>query len=150
MSIPQRVVLGVLILLLGWGALRQGQLNRLRGQVAEEESAVRRFMGKAAIAAQDNEPLPPNPKVDTTAWLSANVFKGSLDKKIIANEQTKDGSGADVKLRGLEPKQVLHLLDKMTRVNLIVRLLTLEDLGSRSIWEVHLIVETPKREAAQP
>lgn len=144
-----RLILGALVVLLGWGFLRQGQLNRLRQQVAEEESNNRRFLATLSTAAQDNEPLPPNPRTDTTAWLSANVFKGSLDKHIIANEQTKDGSGADVKLRGLEPKHVLHLLDKMTRVNLVVRLLTLEDLGSRSVWEVHLIVETPKQEAAQ-
>jgi len=145
-SLGQRIVLGLLGLLALWGALRQSNLNRLARQVGEDEAGQRRFLATLASASQDNQPLPPDPKGDTLDWLSKNVFKGGLDRKILTNSPTSGGAGAEVKLRNLEPKQVLFLLEKMTRVNLIVRRLMLSDLGSRSVWEVHMIVETPRQE----
>jgi hypothetical protein len=138
--------MGVLLLLLLWGSWRQAGLNRIRQQVHEEESGQRRFLATLATAAQDNQPLPPDPRPDTLSWLSTNVFKGGLDRQILTNSPTAGGAGAEVKLRHLTPQQVLHLLEKMTKVNLVVRRLMLSDLGSRSMWEVHLIVENPKPE----
>ena len=148
MSVPHRIVLALLTLLLLWGGWRQYTLNQLDLQVRDEESAQRRFLATLAMAAQDNQPLPPEPKPDTLSWLSQNVFKGGLDRHIITNSPTAGGLGAEVKLRNLKPQQVLHLLNKMTKVNLVVRFLGLSDLGSRSRWDVHLIVETPKMGAA--
>lgn len=148
MSTPQRILLAFLGVLLLWGSWRQMGLNTLRQQVNEEESGQRRFLATLATAAQDNQPLPPDPKPDALDWLSTNVFKGGLDRHILTNSPTAGGAGAEVKLRNLSPKQVLHLLEKMTKVNLIVRRLMLSDVGSRSVWEVHLIVENPKQEVA--
>ena len=149
MSALQRAVVGVLIVLLLWGMWRQHSLNVMRQQVLQDESGQRRFLATLATAAQDNQPLPPDPKPDTLSWLSTNVFKGGLDRHIQTNSPTSGGAGAEVKLRGLSPKQVLHLLEKMTKVNLIVRRLMLSDTGSRSVWEVHLIVENPKQEGTK-
>ena len=48
----------------------------------------------------------------------------------------------------MKPAQVKFLLTKMTKANLIFRRLVLSDVGSRSVWDVQMIVENPKPEAA--
>ncbi len=146
MTAPQRAFTALLAVLLLFGLFRQSSLNQLRLRVREEESGQRRFLATLASAAEDNQPLPLDPKPDALQWLSTNVFKGGLDRHILTNSPTSGGAGAEVKLRNLKPKEVGFLLTKMTKVNLIFRRLVLSDVGSRSVWDVHLIVENPKME----
>ncbi|MFN8613989.1 MAG: hypothetical protein U0931_41035 [Vulcanimicrobiota bacterium] len=148
MTAPQRALMAMLAVMLLYGLVRQNSLNQLAQQVREEESGQRRFLATLATAAEDNQPLPPDPKPDTLQWLSKNVLAGGLDRHLLSNSPTLGGAGAEVKLRNLKPKEVTFLLTKMTKSNLIFRHLLLSDVGSRSIWEVHLIVENPKPEAS--
>lgn len=148
MTAPQRALLALLGVMLLYGLFRQTSLNRLHQQVRDEESGQRRFLATLATAAEDNQPLPPDPKPDTLQWLSTNVFKGGLDRHILTNSPTLGGAGAEVKLRNLKPEEVKFLLTKMTKVNLVFRRLVLSDVGSRSVWDVQLIVENPKMETA--
>lgn len=147
MTAPQRALTALLAVMLLFGLFRQSSLNQLRQRVREEESGQRRFLATLASAADDNQPLPPDPKPDTLQWLSLNVFKGGLDRRIQTNNPTLGGAGAQVKFRSLQPKEVSFLLTKMTKVNLIFRQLVLSDVGSRSTWDVQMIVENPKMEA---
>lgn len=147
MTAPQRALAAVLAVMLLFGLFRQSSLNELRQRVREEESGQRRFLSTLASAAADNQPLPPDPRPDTLQWLSVNVFKGGLDRHILTNSPTLGGAGAEVKMRNLKPEEVRFLLTKMTKVNLIFRRLVLADVGSRSMWDVHMIVENPKLEA---
>ncbi len=147
MTAPQRAITAILAVMLLFGLFRQSSIHDLRQRVREEESGQRRFLATLATAAEDNQPLPPDPKPDTLQWLSVNVFKGGLDRHILTNSPTLAGAGAQVKFRNLSPELVRHLLTKMTKVNLIFRELVLQDLGSRSTWDVQMIVENPKMEA---
>ena len=146
MTAPQRALTAVLTVMLLFGLFRQSSLNELRQRVREEESGQRRFLATLATAAEDNQPLPPDPKPDTLQWLSVNVFKGGLDRHIVTNNPILGGAGAQVKMRNMKPEEVRFLLTKMTKVNLIIRELLLSDVGSRSVWDVQMIVENPKME----
>ena len=139
----RRLGLGILALLFLWGGWRWLSLNHLRRNVAEDESAQRRFMTTLVSASQDNHPLPPEPKPDTSGWLANQALRG-LDRRLLHNQPSAGGAGAEVKLRNLKPTEVLNLLTSMTRVNLVVRRLVLADFASRGQWEVHFIVEVPK------
>lgn len=146
MTAPQRALTAILMVMLLFGLFRQSSLNELRQRVREEESGQRRFLATLATAAEDNQPLPPDPKPDALQWLSVNVFKGGLDRHILANNPTLGGAGAQVKMRNMKPEEVRFLLTKMTKVNLIFRELVLQDVGSRSVWDIQMIVENPKME----
>lgn len=143
MSPFQRTLAGILVLLFLWGLWRNQALNTLAAQVREEESAQRRFLSTLALAAQDSQPLPPSPKPDTAGWLASNALRG-LDRRLLSNVPVAGGAGAEIKLRNLKPEEVVRFLQQLTKVNLIVRRLMLSDLGSRSLWELHLIVESPR------
>ena len=140
----QRAQLVLLVSLLLWGVWRQQSLQQLERRVGEEEAAQRRFLSTLSLAAQDTQPLPPDPKPDTAEWLAANAFRGPLERRLIQNVPAAGGAGADVKLRNLKPEEVVRLFQQLTKVNLIVRKLVLSDLGSRSLWEVQLVVQTPQ------
>lgn len=148
MTAPQRALTAMLAVLLLFGLFRQSSLNQLRQRVREEESGQRRFLATLASAAEDNQPLPLDPRPDTLQWISTNVTKGGLDRHILTNSPTSGGAGAEIKFRNLKPEEVRFLLTKLTKVNLIFRRLVLADVGSRSVWDVHMIVENPKMEAA--
>lgn len=148
MTAPQRAIVAMLAVMLLFGLVRQNSLNNLAQQVREEESGQRRFLSTLATVAEDNQPLPPDPKPDTLQWLSKNVLAGGLDRHLLSAAPTLNGAGAEVKIRNLKPAQVKFLLTKMTKANLIFRRLVLSDVGSRSVWDVQMIVENPKPEAA--
>jgi hypothetical protein len=149
MSPLQRALAAILMLLLLWGVWRQQSLHSLQAQVREEESSQRRFLSTLAVAAQDSQPLPPNPKPDTAGWLASNALRG-LERRLLANTPAAGGAGAEIKLRNLKPEEVVRFLQQLTKVNLIVRRMVLSDLGSRSLWELQLLVETPQNNGKAP
>lgn len=149
MSMVQRVLLGVVIGALLVGLLRARGLARLEQQVANEQAAQRRFLASLNMAAQENQPLPPNPKPDTAGWLATHALAG-LDRRLISNSPSAGGAGAEVKLKNLKPQEVVQLLTKLTQVNLVIRRLVMADLGSRSLWEVQLLIEVPRMENQAP
>lgn len=146
MTLPQRIVLALLVLVGLYGLWRWHRLDQLQLQVREEESAQRRFMATLAMAAQDNQPLPPNPKPDTSGWLANQALRG-LEKRLTSNTPSAAGAGAEVKLHNLQPTEVVGLLKQMTKVNLVVRRLVLANYGKLSRWDLEFIVEVPKPEA---
>ncbi len=147
MTTLQKICLVVLLLLLAWVGYRQQSGQILQAQVLQEEADQRRFLSRLTEVAQDNQPMAPDPKPDTSGWLAAQALTG-LERRLITNSPSSGGAGAEVKLRKLTPTEVMQLLGQMTKVNLIVRRLELSDLGSRSQWDVHLMVEVPNPEKA--
>lgn len=149
MTLFQRIALGFLVGTFLVGFLRARSLAQLEQQVRGEQAAQRQFLASLNLAAQDNQPLPPNPKPDTAGWLAAHALAG-LDRRLISNSPSSGGAGAEIKLKNLKPQEVVQLLTKLTQVNLIIRRLVMADLGSRSLWEVQLLIEVPRPEAEKP
>jgi hypothetical protein len=145
MTTAQKLFLLVLVLLLSWVGYRQHSAGRLQAQVTQEEADQRRFLSRLTEVAQDNQPMAPDPKPDTSGWMAAQALTG-LERRLITNAPSSGGAGAEVKLRKLNSTEVMQLLGQLTKVNLIVRRLELSDLGSRSEWDVHLMVEVPSPE----
>lgn len=145
----QKTAIAFLVLLAVWGLWRNQTLIALEAQVRDEESAQRRFLATLALAAQDSQPLPPSPKPDTAGWLASNALRG-LERRLLANTPAAGGAGAEIKLRNLKPEEVVRFLQQLTKVNLVVKRLVLSDLGSRSLWELQMLVETPRNGKAAP
>lgn len=145
----QRAQIVLVLLLILWGIVRSQSLQNLQRQVREEESAQRRFLSTLSLAAQDTQPLPPEAKPDPAEWLAAHAFRGPLEHRLIANKPALNGAGADLKVKNLKPDEVVRLFQQLTRVNLVVRKMVLADLGSRSLWELQMLVQTPQPKAKQ-
>lgn len=142
MTTPQKLLLAMMVCLCAWGLLRAGQITDLRTRVAEEESAQRRFLATLATTADNTQALPAPPKPDTATWLANQPLK-PLNSRLRRNDPSAGGIGADVELQNLTPDEVLRVLQTMTKVNLIVRRLVLEDLASRGKWGMNFNVEVP-------
>lgn len=149
MTQVQKLLLLALALILIWTGYRHQSSLSLRQQVLTEQADQRRFLSRLTEAAEDNEPIPPDPTPDASGWLAAQALTG-LEKRLITNAPSAGGLGAELKLRKLTPTEVMQLLTQMTKVNLIVRRLELSDLASRSEWDVHLMVEVPRPEKEAP
>lgn len=147
MTTLQKIFLVLFLLLLAWVGYRQQSSQLLQAQVLQEEADQRRFLSRLTEVAQDNQPMAPDPKPDTSGWMAAQALTG-LERRLITNAPSSGGAGAEVKLRKLTPTEVMQLLGQLTKVNLIVRRLELSDLGSRSEWDVHLMLEVPSPEKA--
>jgi hypothetical protein len=135
------------ILLFGWLLPRQWQAERLEKEIQVTKS-VQGDLSKLLPELAQNAVVPaPDPKPNAAGWLSSQALAG-LERRIVSNTPSSAGRGAILKLRSLKAGEVTNLLQQLTRVNLVVKRLSVADLAGRGVWDVELAVEVPQPVAA--
>lgn len=84
----------------------------------------------------------PAPQPDVDTWISQNLL-GGLERRLVAKNPYKNGTGQEIRLRALTPAEVAAFMGGLATTNLVVKRVNLQDLGSRGAWELELWVETP-------
>ncbi len=112
------------------------QLEQVRGQLLALLPEVEKLHQKVP------DPPSSDDRPDLRSWIAQNALIG-LEKNLISNDSYAQGAGASVKLRKLSPAQTVRFFGELTRVNLMLERLDLNDWDGDGRWDIELMVRVP-------
>lgn len=140
------VILLTLVFIYGYALPRKHSVEALEQEIVGLESA-RGDLAKLLPEVSRLRQRVPNPpsadqKIDLRSWIAKNALTG-LEKNLTSNDTFAQGAGAAVKLRKMSPAQVVRFMGELTRVNLMLERLVLNDWDGDGRWDLELMVKVP-------
>lgn len=125
-------------------ALPRYHANLRLSQQIQQLQTVRQQLGGLLPEALRLKRTVPTPRPTVRDWITSKAL-GGIASKLVSNDSYANGRGSQIKLRKLTPFQTARFLTDLTRVDLVLQRVSLQDWDADGNWDLDAMVEEPKQ-----